>query len=165
MSFEERIDRICAAHPEAPRDLILASRLLMRSARLLRHHIDAALVPFDLNMSQYLVLSMLSTEDAPPPMPSELSATIDATRTQMTRLLDALEGRGLLRRDTVAHDRRSLALSLTPAGHALLERAQPAVHAAYGTAWAPVGAAGLASAAGALDTLHQSLSRAYPGQP
>ena len=40
MSFERRIDRFCAEYPEAPRDLILASRLLLRSARLLRQHIE-----------------------------------------------------------------------------------------------------------------------------
>lgn len=162
MSFEQRIDRFCASHPEAPRDLILASRLLMRTARLLRNHIDHALVPFDLDMSQYLVISMLSADEHQPSMPSELGTTLDATRTQMTRLLDGLEARGLLRRQVSASDRRSLELTLTAVGRRLLERAAPAVHAAYGRAWAPLGATGLAGATRALTQLHQTLEALQP---
>ncbi|WP_427306007.1 MarR family winged helix-turn-helix transcriptional regulator [Cupriavidus sp. H39] len=157
MSFEQRIHRFCASHPEAPRDLILASRLLLRTARLLRGHIDQALAAFELDMSQYLVLSMLAADEGDPSIPSELGATLDATRTQMTRLLDGLEARGLLRRRASASDRRSLELTLTPAGRRLLERAAPAVHAAYGETWAPLGAGGLASATRALTQLHQTL--------
>ncbi|WP_432261624.1 MarR family winged helix-turn-helix transcriptional regulator [Cupriavidus sp. TMH.W2] len=162
MSFEQRIDRFCASHPEAPRDLILASRLLLRTARLLRGHIDQALAPFELDMSQYLLLSMLAVDENQPSMPSELSATLDATRTQMTRLLDGLEARGLLRRRASASDRRSLELTLTPAGRRLLERAAPVVHAAYGEAWAPLGAGSLAGATRALTQLHQTLEGLQP---
>lgn len=157
MSFERRIDRFCAEHPDAPRDLILASRLMLRTARLLRHHIERALAPHELDLSQYLVISMLAVDAGEPAMPSELGMTIDATRTQMTRLIDGLEARGLVRRKTSEHDRRSLELTLTPAAHALLERAAPAVHAAYGQAWAPLGKKGLAAATRDLAALHQNL--------
>lgn len=157
MSFERRIDRFCAEHPEAPRDLILASRLLLRSARLLRHHIERALVPYELDLNQYLVISMLAIDASEPTMPSELGMTIDATRTQMTRLVDGLETRGLVLRKASAHDRRSLELTLTPAAHALLERAAPAVHAAYGQAFGPLGQDGLAAATRELTALHQHL--------
>lgn len=158
MSFERRIDRFCDDHPEAPRDLILASRLLLRSARLLRHHIERALAPHGLDLSQYLVISMLAIDAGEPTMPSELGMTIDATRTQMTRLIDGLEARGLVQRKASEHDRRSLELILTPAAHALLKLAAPAVHAAYGEAWAPIGKAGLAAATRELTQLHQHLA-------
>ncbi|GJG94521.1 MarR family winged helix-turn-helix transcriptional regulator [Cupriavidus pauculus] len=157
MSFERRIDRFCAEHPEAPRDLILASRLLLRSARLLRHHIERALVPYELDLNHYLVISMLAIDASEPTMPSELGMTIDATRTQMTRLVDGLEARGLVLRKASAHDRRSLELTLTPAAHALLERAARAVHAAYGQAFGPLGKDGLAAATRELTALHQHL--------
>src|SRR5436305_1249982 len=106
MSFERRIDRFCAEYPEAPRDLILASRLLLRSARLLRQHIERALAVHDLDLNQYLVISMLGIDAMEPTMPSELGLTIDATRTQMTRLIDGLETRGLVQRKASQHDRR-----------------------------------------------------------
>ncbi|MBV8273206.1 MAG: MarR family transcriptional regulator [Cupriavidus sp.] len=164
MSFERRIDRFCADHPEAPRDLILASRLLLRSARLLRQHIERALAAHDLDLNQYLVISMLAIDASEPTMPSELGMAIDATRTQMTRLIDGLEARGLVRRRASQHDRRTLELSLTPAAHALLERAAPAVHAAYGEAWAPIGKAGLAGATRDLSRLHQHLVALEAGE-
>jgi MarR family transcriptional repressor of emrRAB len=157
MSFERRIDRFCAEHPEAPRDLILASRLLLRTARLLRHHIERALAPYDLDLNQYLVISLLAIDASEPTMPSELGMTIDATRTQMTRLIDGLEARGLVRRKTSEHDRRSLELTLSPAARALLEKVAPVVHAAYAEAWAPIGKSGLAAATRDLSRLHQHL--------
>ncbi len=162
MSFEQRIERFSAAHPDAPRELILASRLLLRTARLLRDHINRTLAPFDLDMSQYLVLSMLAVDEGQPSMPSELGATIDATRTQMTRLLDGLEARALVRRQASAQDRRTQELTLTAAGRRLLERASPLVHAAYAEAWAPVGESGLAASARVLNRLHHSLQALQP---
>jgi MarR family transcriptional repressor of emrRAB len=136
MSFETRIDRFCEIHPDAPRDDILATRLLFRTTQLLRSYIDQALAPFELNMSQYLIMSMLSTDETGPSSPSELGGTMDATRTQMTRFLDSLEVRGLLNRRASKQDRRSLELKLTASGHRLLQEAIPAVHAAYARAWA-----------------------------
>lgn len=162
MSFEDRIDRFCAVHPEAPRDLILASRLVLRTARLLRDQIVRALTPFDLDLSQYLVLSMLATDEDNPSMPSELGNTIDATRTQMTRLVDGLVARGLVRRRTSTTDRRSLHLKLTPDGHALLERVVPSVHAAYGEAWAPFDPQAIADVSATLGVLHQHLQDLEP---
>ncbi|ABF10495.1 MarR family transcriptional regulator, negative regulator of the multidrug operon emrRAB [Cupriavidus metallidurans] len=158
MSFERRIDRFCAEYPEAPRDLILASRLLLRSARLLRQHIERALAVHDLDLNQYLVISMLGIDAMEPTMPSELGLTIDATRTQMTRLIDGLETRGLVQRKASQHDRRSLELILTPAAHDLLKRAAPTVHAAYAEAWAPIGKTGLAAVTRDLGRLHQHLA-------
>jgi MarR family transcriptional repressor of emrRAB len=91
-------------------------------------------------------------------MPSELGVAIDATRTQMTRLIDGLEARGLVQRKTSTQDRRSLELTLTAEGRALLERAAPAVHAAYGEAWAPLGKDRLADVTRDLAQLHQNLA-------
>jgi DNA-binding MarR family transcriptional regulator len=95
---------------------------LLRSARLLRQHIERALAVHDLDLNQYLVISMLGIDAMEPTMPSELGLTIDATRTQMTRLIDGLETRGLVQRKASQHDRRSLELILTPAAHDLLKR-------------------------------------------
>ncbi|MGO4332035.1 MarR family winged helix-turn-helix transcriptional regulator [Cupriavidus sp. 2TAF22] len=162
MSFEDRIERFCASHPEAPRDLILASRLLLRTARLLRDHIDRALAPFELDLQQYLAISMLATDDAQPTLPSELGLTLDATRTQMTRLMDSLAARGLVRRNASTQDRRSTELVLTAAGLRLLERAAPAVHAAYAEAWQPLGDSGLGTTTRALNRMHKNLLALEP---
>lgn len=159
-SFEARIDRFCQAHPKAPREDILATRLLFRTTQLLRAHIDAALAPFELNMSQYLVMSLLSTDRADPSSPSELSETLDATRTQMTRFLDSLQGRGLVRRSASEQDRRSLELELTAAGRELLGKAIPAVHQAYRQAWSVLDDTERTSTSSSLQRLHANLQSA-----
>ena len=51
---------------------------------------------------------MLAADAGEPTMPSELGVAIDATRTQMTRLVDGLETRGLVQRHASTQDRRSL---------------------------------------------------------
>jgi len=157
MSFESRIDRFCETHPGAPREDILATRLLFRTARLLRGHIDQALAPFSLNMSQYLVLSMLAADAGEPSSPSEVGNTLDATRTQMTRLLDALQAQGLVRRRASVHDRRSLELELTAAGRRVVDKVAPVVHAAYAQAWSAVGPRDRAITTASLQRLHGGL--------
>ncbi|MCJ0762005.1 MarR family winged helix-turn-helix transcriptional regulator [Variovorax terrae] len=162
MTFEERIDRFCAHHPQAPRDFILGSRLLLRTARLLRQHAQRALAPLALDLEQYLVLSMLATDREKLSMPSELGTVLDATRTQMTRLLDGLESRDLVRRHASAHDRRSLELELTAAGQRLLKRAAPLVHEAYTQAWTALEPAAFASTSRSLAQVHARLQELQP---
>ena len=135
MSFVARIDRFCTQHPEAPRDAILASRLLFHTARAVRQAIASALRPFDLSMDQYLVLCLLGTDDDEPSSPSLLGDTLDITRTQMTRLLDPLEARGLLTRRTRGTDRRSVELRVSPEGQQVVRDAAGAVHAVYQRVW------------------------------
>ncbi len=162
MSFEARIDRFCQVHPEAPRNDILATRLLFHTTRLLRAHINRALAPFDLDMSQYLVMSMLSTDETKPSSPSELSTAMDATRTQMTRFVDSLHARGLVKRHASEQDRRSLTLTLTPSGHRLLQRAIPDVHTAYSQAWLALDKAQQTATTQNLNHLHERLLRLEP---
>ncbi|GHD59171.1 MarR family winged helix-turn-helix transcriptional regulator [Jeongeupia chitinilytica] len=135
MEFEARIEHICATNPAAPRDAIIASRRLFRAAHLLENRINAALAPHGLDMREYLALTLLASEVDGPMRPTELSITLDATRTQITRLLDALEKRGLLARSPSPTDRRGLELSVTDAGRALQKQAVPSVYTAYEACW------------------------------
>ncbi|BCL75448.1 MarR family transcriptional regulator [Jeongeupia sp. HS-3] len=135
MEFEARIERICAANPDAPRDAIIASRRLFRAAHLLERRVNAALAQFKLEMREYLALTLLASNIDDPMSPTELSVTLDASRTQITRLLDVLEKRGLLERTPSASDRRGLELNLTEAGRSLQQQAVPEVYAAYEACW------------------------------
>lgn len=157
MDFEQRLGRLLSGVAGAPRDAILVSRLVFRVAHLLENHIDTALVPFHLRMRQYLALALLSGTPADSLTPSELGITLDATRTQITRLLDGLEALGVVRRSHSTLDRRSLDLSLTDAGVELLAQVRPVVHDAYVQAWAALEAQGLGALAAALRTVNQHL--------
>ncbi|KAF0812973.1 Transcriptional repressor MprA [Andreprevotia sp. IGB-42] len=157
MELETRLDRYLQDYPQAPREVILASRLLFRAAHLLEAHIDAALQPLGLVMRQYLALVIIKADAGTPIKPSALSVSLDATRTQVTRLLDGLEQAGWVQRQHSQADRRSLDLLLTDAGAQLLLQATPAVHAAYAQAWQVVSAEGLRPMIGGLARLNSSL--------
>jgi DNA-binding MarR family transcriptional regulator len=59
----------------------------------------------------------------------DIAAALGADPSTMVRLIDQLEGRGLLRRVTHTTDRRTSVPTLTAEGRALLEHATPLVHA------------------------------------
>jgi len=157
MNFEQRLDILLSGVADAPRDAILVSRLVFRVAHLLETHIDAALAPSGLRMRQYLALALLSGAPSESLTPSELGITLDATRTQITRLLDGLEAQGLVLRRHSTLDRRSLDLSVTDAGQTLLAQVRPVVHGAYVQAWAVLDAQGLGSLGALLREVNQHL--------
>jgi MarR family transcriptional repressor of emrRAB len=138
MSFEDDLRRSLERHPGAPVSEILATRLLMRAAALLRAHMDAALASEGLDMRGYLALAAISLYQGQALRPSDLSVSLDATRTQVTRLLDALAAQDLVTRAPSRQDRRALNLQLTVAGRRKLARCMPKVHTVYQQAWAQV---------------------------
>lgn len=139
MSLDSRLERILAGKPAQVVDAVAASRLLLHSAVLLEQRVNEALAPFALHMKEYLALNLLADSVHEPLRPSSLSVSLDATRTQVTRLLDGLEQRGLLVRTADAQDRRSLQLRLTPQGAQLLTGAMPVVQAVYQQIWSSIG--------------------------
>ncbi len=74
----------------------------------------------DIRPTQFGVLELVQRN--PGLRPSQLSAALGIKRTNLVVLLDALEDRGLLRRERASGDRRATALVLTPAGSRLLAR-------------------------------------------
>ena len=158
MPFQSRLDRMMAGRPAGLVEAVALSRTALRVATLLEQHIDAALAPFGLVMREYLALILIADDAVEPLRPSDLSTTLDATRTQVTRLLDGLERKGLAQRSPSTQDRRSLQLALTPAAKALLKRALPAVHAAYAAAWGTVSAAAKANTLKTLRRVHEHLA-------
>jgi len=155
-----RLDRLLAGRPPDVAHAIAASRLLFRVAHMLQARIDRALRDFGIDMRDYLALVLISDAAVEPLRPSDLSATLDATRTQITRLLDALEKKGLAQRlPGSRQDRRSLHLALTDAGRNLLRQAAPSVHAAYGEGWAAIGAGRTRQAVDLLRLMHEHLGQ------
>lgn len=79
---------------------------------------------FDLTASQYRVLTLLAAE--PEWRLIDLSQAMLCVRSTVTRIVDSLEGAGLVRRVDHPADRRAQRLTLTPDGRQLLDRAQAA---------------------------------------
>ena len=139
MSPDARLDHLLGGRPADLVAAIRASRMVFRVAYLLESRIDEELVPFGIDMREYLALVLIAGDTGEPLRPSDLSFTLGATRTQITRLLDGLERKGLVRRLPHQEDRRSLQLAHTDTGRDLLRRAVPPVHAAYRAGWSRVG--------------------------
>ena len=77
---------------------------------------DNALAPLNVTAAQYVIISTLASgADSA----SQLCRGISYDAGAMTRMIDRLEQRGLLRRVRVADDRRTLKLELTDEGKAL----------------------------------------------
>ncbi|MGH2983968.1 MAG: MarR family winged helix-turn-helix transcriptional regulator [Solirubrobacterales bacterium] len=84
-----------------------------------------ALAPLDLPVRQFGLLTVLDTEG-----PQSQQALVEWTRldrTTMVAQVDALEERGLVRRERNPDDRRAYLVRLTPEGREVLRRAQPAM--------------------------------------
>lgn len=54
--------------------------------------------------------------------PSHLASALEITPRSVTDVVDALESRGLVRREPSSSDRRAIALLLTPQGHEMRRR-------------------------------------------
>ncbi|HEY5468095.1 MAG TPA: MarR family transcriptional regulator [Coriobacteriia bacterium] len=79
------------------------------------------LVPFGLTFSQARVLRVLGRADGPVRI-GDLAAKLEIVPRSATSMVDTLEEAGLAARQADPSDRRSVLVSLTPAGRTLLER-------------------------------------------
>ncbi|MBL0173347.1 MAG: MarR family transcriptional regulator [Gemmatimonadaceae bacterium] len=101
---------------------------LQRAAGLAATRVEAAVHPFGLSASQFGVLDTIAARGAV--HQQELAEALGRSKAQMTAIIDALESRGLVRRERHATDRRFITVHLTDAGTAVLEQATPARTAA-----------------------------------
>jgi DNA-binding MarR family transcriptional regulator len=98
-------------------------------AMLGRHReaeLDEAFRPLGLNVARHRALAVV--ERMQPCGMTELADFCAVDRTTMTRTVDQLFANGLVERTTPATDRRQVLLTVTPAGHALHQRALRAVY-------------------------------------
>jgi DNA-binding MarR family transcriptional regulator len=94
--------------------------LLGRARASLLAGLDAGLAPFGLNAMQYAVLKHLADDSAR--TAADLCRLMYYDTGSMTRILDRLEEKGLLRRERCREDRRVVFLRVAAAGRAQLPR-------------------------------------------
>lgn len=80
-----------------------------------------ALAPLGLKPTDFSVLALIGSQ--PGLKQQTVGEILRIQRPNMVSLLDSMESRGLIIRGPVANDRRSHALTLTPDGERLLEKA------------------------------------------
>lgn len=115
-------------------DSVFVGRLLLGRVltALLETH-DRALAQFGITSRQGIVLMNCARGEANTPV--ELAAFNALDVSSMSRLLDRLEKKGLLRRSRTERDRRKVTVQLTPKGHALLRKAIPVAARVAVQAW------------------------------
>jgi DNA-binding MarR family transcriptional regulator len=103
---------------------------LLRTADLVRRTVGRALEPHDITIQQYNVLRILrgAGEQGLPTL--EIADRMIEQAPGVTRLLDRLEVKGLVRRQRCAQDRRQVLCWLTSAGLELVERLDEPVDSA-----------------------------------
>jgi DNA-binding MarR family transcriptional regulator len=82
---------------------------------------DRRLAPLEISSAQFIVIAMLAASSEPMSA-SNLCKGISYDAGAMTRMLDRLESKGLIRRNRSAHDRRLMHLELTEEGRAVYPR-------------------------------------------
>jgi DNA-binding MarR family transcriptional regulator len=107
-----------AAHP--PEGGLSVGHLLGRARAAVLSGLDAQLTPFGLNAMQYAALKYLA--DGVARTAADLCRVLYYDTGSMTRIVDHLEEKGLLRRERCREDRRVVFLRVAPAGRAQLPR-------------------------------------------
>ncbi|RSS80018.1 MarR family winged helix-turn-helix transcriptional regulator [Streptomyces sp. WAC06614] len=96
---------------------------LVWAGTTLTERVDRALTKaHDLPVSWFEVLLWLAASPEPVPA-SVLGNSTMLSRSQVSRVVDALQGRGLVTRTPSARDARSVEVALTPEGHRLFAAA------------------------------------------
>ena len=93
---------------------------LIRTADLLRRRTAEFLKPHDLSPAQYNVLRILRGSAGSPITCGEVGSRLVTFEPDVTRLVDRLVKRGLVKRQRCSEDRRAVRLTITDNGLALL---------------------------------------------
>jgi MarR family transcriptional regulator, organic hydroperoxide resistance regulator len=149
--------RMTSPDPGETGSLLLDDQLcfgLYTASRAITALYRSLLEPLDLTYPQYLVMLALWERDGR--QVKELGTALNLDSGTLSPLLKRLEKAGLVTRRRQADDERSVRIALTPAGHALRERAEaipPHIGAALG-----LGSAELTGLRTALDRLTASVN-------
>jgi DNA-binding MarR family transcriptional regulator len=92
---------------------------------LLNARMAEALEPFGLRAGAFSTMALISAN--PGCSQAQLGRELGMDKSAVATILDELEARGLAMRERLPQDRRRHALSLTPAGEALMRRMQTEV--------------------------------------
>ena len=97
-----------------------ATVAILKTADVLRRRFAAVLEPRGLTLQQYNVLRILRGSKGAPLPTLEIGARLIEQAPGITRLLDRLEAKGLVRRERDANDRRLVQCWITAAGIELI---------------------------------------------
>lgn len=101
-------------------------RRYLAGTAAIERHLDQALRPFDLGLSEYEILVTLSESPQRRCRMSELAEAVRQSRSRLTHTVARLEKKQLIERLSCPDDKRGVIAYLTPSGLTLLKEAAPA---------------------------------------
>jgi MarR family transcriptional repressor of emrRAB len=123
----KRLQTIKARVPEFPLDLMRLQRMTSHLQKTVKDLTNAALRKHDLVEASYMVLAVLYGTEDETSTASALGQACHEKPANLTRVCNELEERGLIHRGTRPGDRRSVMISLTDKGRAMIVAALPDV--------------------------------------
>jgi DNA-binding MarR family transcriptional regulator len=133
---------------------IEAYRLFLKLHRLFQELNRDEFRPYDLSTPQYAILFHASAEGVPL---SQICQQMLADNSNLTRMVDRLEARGLVRRAADPTDRRVTLVQLTAAGQELLDELRPRHRALVEQRMSHLSPEQLAAFSAAMQTLYDAL--------
>jgi len=94
---------------------------LLRTASIVRRHIDSLTAQYGITGQQYNVLRILRGADEPIPTMEVAERMIDP-EPGITRMFGRLEAKGLVRRERCSEDARRMLCSITPKGRNVVSK-------------------------------------------
>src|ERR1700722_17999743 len=127
MNRRAEIKPVPGATAGIPDDEMTVGHLVGRARSALLTSLDCELEPFGLTGAQFAVLKYVA--DGTADTAADLCRTLHYDTGSMTRMLDRLEEKSVLRRERCTEDRRVVYLRITESGHELLPQLrEAAVH-------------------------------------
>jgi len=134
-----------------------AAVALMRTSDLLHRRLSEVVEPHGITHQQYNVLRILRGSD-PAPLPTlEIATRMIEQAPGITRLLDRLEAKGLVRRERCQEDRRQVHCWITASGLELLAGLDQPLLAAVRDGFKPLTRDALRELVGLLDSVRAGL--------
>lgn len=142
-STDRRIARCTDRMAEYPQQLITLSRLAYHIQKRTQDQINAALRKYGLTTVSHAVLMVLYGSENETQRASELGEACSEKPANMTRICNELADRGWIQRRNSEEDRRSVIISLTRSGRALIEKVSPEYWAVLERSYAGMSATAL----------------------
>ncbi|WP_411079772.1 MarR family winged helix-turn-helix transcriptional regulator [Streptomyces sp. cmx-18-6] len=119
-SVDDIVDQWAALRSGLDLEAMAAVGRLMRLSRLVGKEVGEFFAGHSLESWEFDVLATLRRNDRPL-TPKELAASVMISSAALTNRIDRLDARGLVAREAVPGDRRSLHITLTEAGRAAVD--------------------------------------------
>lgn len=126
--MEDNLQNLKQRLPDLPVSGILLCRLLLHIGREMAARFEQQIKPFGLAEAEFRVLTTLFSQPDGAAHPSDLCARASQSPAKMSRISDALVGRGLITRVASVHDRRRMVLRITAQGEQLVRQLLPILH-------------------------------------